>query len=129
MPSSKDIGLNPNLCGLTGPVGGQIEKIFFIFFIGGEAPNKPKDLMPNAPDKFKGPESFPIKHLVFVRIDKLVIIGLQEIITFNSNIIKCCNFISEVCNNYILSLSIEITWKMTLIYRRQLKNSTIYNHI
>ena len=72
MPSSKDIGLNPNLCGLTGPVGGQIEKIFFIFFIGGEAPNKPKDLIFKAPDKFIGPESFPIKNLLCDIIDKFV---------------------------------------------------------
>ena len=52
-----------------------------MFFIGGDAPNKPKDLIPIAPDKFKGPESLPIKHLLFVKIDKLVIIGLQEITT------------------------------------------------
>ena len=42
-----------------------------MFCIGGDAPNKPKDLIPIAPDKFKGPESLPIKHLLFVIIDKL----------------------------------------------------------
>ena len=51
------------------------------FFKGGDAPNKPNDLIPIAPDKFKGPESLPIKHLLFVKIAKFVIIGLHEIIT------------------------------------------------
>ena len=50
-----------------------------MFFIGGDAPNKPKDLIPIAPDKFKGRESLPIKHLLFIKIDKFVIIGLHEI--------------------------------------------------
>ena len=72
--------------------------MLFTFFIGGEAPNKPKDLIPIDADKLRGPESLPIKHLLLDKIAKFVSIGLQEITTFflflHSSFIFFAKFIS-----------------------------------